>query len=165
MIECRELPVIGLGQSLLNSAERLAPGTLDHSVQAKPIDSASLVGSCMPSRRHSSGPKRRVIRSEELQTIESDRRYKVAGLVLLRQRPSTAKGITFMTLVDETGTTNLIVRVDVWEKFHRIARQAAAMIARGILQRKDGIAHILVDHIEDLSEMLSEIGKQSRDLK
>jgi error-prone DNA polymerase len=109
--------------------------------------------------------KRRVIRSEELQTLEADRRYKVAGLVLLRQRPSTAKGITFMTLEDETGTTNLIVRVDVWEKFHRIARQAAAMIARGILQRKDGIAHILVDHIEDLSEMLSEIGKQSRDFR
>ncbi|MDB5391544.1 MAG: dnaE2 1, partial [Planctomycetaceae bacterium] len=109
--------------------------------------------------------RRRVIPSEQLLTAESDRRYKVAGLVLLRQRPSTAKGITFMTLEDETGTANLIVRVDVWERFHRIARQASALIVQGMLQRKDGIAHVLVDRMEDLTDLLSEVGNQSRDFR
>jgi error-prone DNA polymerase len=109
--------------------------------------------------------RRRVLQCEQLLTAEPDRRCKVAGLVLLRQRPSTAKGITFMTLEDETGTANLIVRVDVWERFHRIARQATALIVQGILQRKYGIAHLLVDRMEDLSDLLSEVGNRSRDFR
>ena len=108
---------------------------------------------------------RKILRSDELQTAEPDRRCRVAGLVLLRQRPGTAKGITFMTLEDETGTINLIVRGDVWERFHQVARQATALIARGILQRKDGIVHILVDQLEDLSQLLSELGNRSRDFR
>ncbi|MES2794281.1 MAG: error-prone DNA polymerase [Planctomycetota bacterium] len=107
----------------------------------------------------------RVLRTEELLTAEPDRRYKVAGLVLLRQRPGTAKGITFMTLEDETGTANLIVRLDVWERFHRVARQASALIVQGILQRKDGIAHLLVDRMEDLSSLFADVGNRSRDFK
>lgn len=109
--------------------------------------------------------RRRVLRTEELLTVDEDRRYKVAGLVLLRQRPSTAKGITFMTLEDETGTANLIVRKDVWERFHRIARQATALIVQGILQRKDGIAHLLVDRLDDLTDLLREVGNRSRDFR
>lgn len=105
----------------------------------------------------------RVIRSDELLAVEADRRYRVAGLVLLRQRPSTAKGITFMTIEDEGGTANLIVRVDVWERFHQIARNATALIVTGMLQRKHGIAHLLVDQMEDLSPLLAELGNKSRD--
>lgn len=108
---------------------------------------------------------RRVMQAAGLLTAEPDRRYRVAGLVLLRQRPGTARGITFMTLEDESGTANLIVRMDVWERFHRIARQATAMIVQGILQRKDGIAHLLVDKIEDLTELLVEVGNRSRDFR
>jgi error-prone DNA polymerase len=109
--------------------------------------------------------RRRILTSKELLTSEPDRRCKVAGLVLLRQRPGTAKGITFMTLEDETGTANLIVRKDVWERFHTIARQATALIVQGILQRKDGVAHVLVDRIEDLTDLLSEVGNKSRDFR
>lgn len=109
---------------------------------------------------------RRVLRTEQLQTAESGRRCKVGGCVILRQRPSTAKGITFMTLEDETGTANLIVRVDVWERFHRIARTATALIVQGLLQRsREGITHVLVDHMEDLSDRLSEFGNHSRDFR
>ncbi len=109
--------------------------------------------------------RRRVIRSDALLRVEADRRYRVAGLVLLRQRPSTAKGITFMTIEDEAGTANLIVRTDVWERFHQVARQATALIVHGILQRKDGIAHLLVDQMEDLSLLLAEVGNKSRDFR
>ena len=109
--------------------------------------------------------KRRVMCSEQLKTAEPDRRCKVAGLVLMRQRPSTAKGITFITLEDETGPINLIVRVDVWERFHRVARQASAMLVSGILQSKHGIIHVLVDQIEDLTQVLAEIGNKLRDFR
>jgi len=104
-----------------------------------------------------------ITRNADLAHVEPDRRYRIAGLVLLRQRPSTAKGITFMTVEDETGTANLIVAVNVWERFRPVARQATALIAHGILQRQHGIAHLLVDRMEDMSGLLGQLGNRSRD--
>ena len=109
--------------------------------------------------------KRRVVRAIDLSLLEADRKYRVAGLVLLRQRPSTAKGITFMTLEDETGTTNLVVHVNVWERFRPIARGAAALIAHGILQRQNEVVHLVVDRLEDLTETLGEYHNSSRDFR
>ena len=106
-----------------------------------------------------------VVTAAELATLEPDRRYRVAGLVLLRQRPSTAKGITFMTLEDETGTANLIVHPSTWERFHRVARRSGVLIARGMLQRQHEIVHLLVDHLEDLSPELAQITSPSRDFR
>ncbi|MEX0978811.1 MAG: error-prone DNA polymerase, partial [Pirellulales bacterium] len=94
-----------------------------------------------------------------------NRHVRVAGIVLVRQRPSTAKGITFVTLEDETGTTNLIIRQDVWEKFYRVARTAAAFLAQGRLQREDGVIHVLVTKLEDLSQSLRGLESQSRDFR
>uniref|UniRef100_A0A7C2NV90 Error-prone DNA polymerase n=1 Tax=Schlesneria paludicola TaxID=360056 RepID=A0A7C2NV90_9PLAN len=107
----------------------------------------------------------RVVPACELATLESDRRYRVAGLVLLRQRPGTAKGITFMTLEDETGQANLIVRPEVWERFRRVARGAGALIATGFLQRQEGVIHLLVDRLQDLSSAVSPVGSVSRDFR
>jgi error-prone DNA polymerase len=107
----------------------------------------------------------RVIRAADLAHAEPDRRYRVAGLVLLRQRPSTAKGITFMTLEDETGTANLIVHVNVWERFRPIARQATALIAHGILQRQHDVCHLLVDRMDDLTTLLGQVANRSRDFR
>lgn len=94
---------------------------------------------------------------------KKDRRCRVAGLVLIRQRPATAKGITFMTLEDETGTANLVVHVNTWERFRKIARGATAMIAHGILQQQHGTVHLVVDRMEDLTPLLGEVGNKSRD--
>ncbi len=87
-----------------------------------------------------------------LKELKADRRYRVAGLVLSRQRPGTAKGITFMTFEDETGTTNLIVRPQVWERFRRVARQARALIATGLLQKQEGVIHLIVDRLRGPDE-------------
>jgi error-prone DNA polymerase len=87
----------------------------------------------------------------------------VAGIVLVRQRPGTAKGITFVTLEDETGTINLIIRQDIWQKFYRVARTAAAFLAYGRLQREQEVIHVLVSKLEDLSDLLAGLGSQSRD--
>ena len=81
----------------------------------------------------------------------------------MRQRPSTAKGITFMTLEDETGSANLIVRPRVWERFWRVARQARALIATGLLQRQEGVIHVIVDRMQDLTTQLPDLGQVSRD--
>jgi error-prone DNA polymerase len=58
---------------------------------------------------------------------------------------------------------NLIIRQDVWQRFYRVARTAAALIAHGRLQRHGRVIHVLVSKLEDLSEQLRGLGTQSRD--
>jgi error-prone DNA polymerase len=103
-----------------------------------------------------------ILPASRLATLTDGRPVRVAGLVLVRQRPSTARGITFVTLEDETGTVNLIVRQDVWQRFYRVARTAAALVAHGRLQRKDEVIHVLVTRLEDMTERLG-LRCQSRD--
>ena len=92
-------------------------------------------------------------------------RISVAGIVLLRQRPSSARGITFVTLEDETGLANLIVKQDVWERCYQAARTARVMLATGTLQNQQGVIHVQADRLLDLSESLAEITTSSRDFR
>jgi error-prone DNA polymerase len=106
-----------------------------------------------------------IVPASKLAELVNSSFVRVAGLVLVRQRPGTAKGITFVTLEDETGVANLIIRQDVWQRFHRAARTAAALIAHGRLQSQDGIIHVLVTRLVDLSEQLKGLNSQSRDFR
>lgn len=90
---------------------------------------------------------------------------KVAGIVLMRQRPSTANGITFVTLEDETGFANLIIRPDIWDRYHAAARNAVVLIAHGRLQRESGVIHVLTQRLEDFSSRLAELPARSRDFR
>jgi error-prone DNA polymerase len=104
-----------------------------------------------------------VAKASDLAVLPVDRLVKVAGLTLMRQRPGTASGITFVTLEDETGFANLIVRPEVWERYHHAARTATAMLAHGRLQRQDNVIHVLVNRLDDLSSRLDDLGVSSRD--
>jgi error-prone DNA polymerase len=106
-----------------------------------------------------------VVPAEELQRLANGRYVRVAGLVLVRQRPGTAKGITFVTLEDETGIANLIIRQDVWQRYYQPARTASALIAHGRLQRQEGVTHVLVARLEDLSQRLAGLRSVSRDFQ
>ena len=103
--------------------------------------------------------------AERLAEIPNNRPVRVAGLVLLRQRPSTAHGITFVTLEDETGTSNLVIHQRTWDRNFRVARHAAAMIAHGRLEVKDSVIHVVVNWLEDLSERLRDLKSRSRDFR
>ncbi|MET1053555.1 MAG: OB-fold nucleic acid binding domain-containing protein, partial [Mycetocola sp.] len=95
--------------------------------------------------------ERGVKSAEQLKTTESGRRIEVGGVVTHRQRPATASGITFMNLEDETGLVNVICSVGVWGRYRRTAREAPAMIVRGILERSpEGIVNLLADRLEPL---------------
>ena len=98
-----------------------------------------------------------------LAKLQDGRFVRVAGLVLVRQRPGTAKGITFVTIEDETGVGNLIIRMDVWERFYTVARTAPAYIASGRLQNQQGVIHVLVSRLENLSDAVNELRSRSRD--
>ncbi|HUT88451.1 MAG TPA: error-prone DNA polymerase [Thermoguttaceae bacterium] len=88
---------------------------------------------------------------------------RVAGIVLVRQRPGTAKGITFVTLEDETGVANLIIRPDVWKRWRSAALGATILLAHGRLQRQGGVIHVLCTKLENLSNRMKELGSRSRD--
>jgi error-prone DNA polymerase len=107
----------------------------------------------------------RVVPAATLATLKDGRFVRVGGLVLVRQRPGTAKGITFVTIEDETGVANLIIRMDVWERFYKVARTAPAYIASGRLQNQQGVIHVLVSRLENLSEAVSGLRSRSRDFQ
>ncbi len=94
---------------------------------------------------------RGVLTSRELQTHETGRRVEGAGLVTHRQRPATASGVTFLNLEDEHGLVNVVCSVGVWNRHRRLARDAPALIVRGMLERSpEGVTNLLADRFEDL---------------
>ena len=88
--------------------------------------------------------------STDLETHPHGRRVRIAGLVIARQRPATAKGVTFMLLEDELGTINLIVSPPVHDRFRLAVRSEPLVLASGRLERRDGTANVIVDRIERL---------------
>lgn len=107
---------------------------------------------------------RNLRRAEELPTLSVDRSYEVAGLVIGRQRPQTAKGVTFVTLEDETGSMNLIVWPDIWEKHRAIAEHSRILLVTGKLQRENEVIHIVVSALKDISHTLA-VKSHSRDFR
>lgn len=81
----------------------------------------------------------------------------VAGLVLVRQRPGTAKGVIFITLEDETGVANIVVWAKMYERFRREIMAGRLLRVTGRLQRDGRVVHIVAHKIEDLSHMLDEL--------
>ena len=77
-------------------------------------------------------------------------RVKVAGLVVARQRPATAKGVTFMLLEDEHGTINLIIPPPIHDKFRLAVRAESLVLAEGKLERREGTTNVVVDQIRRL---------------
>jgi error-prone DNA polymerase len=89
----------------------------------------------------------------DLMSSESGRRAHVAGLVTHRQRPGTAGGVTFLNLEDETGMLNVICTSGVWRRYRQVARNAAGMVIRGIVERQDGVTNLVADKISSLDSV------------
>lgn len=106
-----------------------------------------------------------IVENQQLATLATDTRVKVAGLVLMRQRPSTAKGITFVTIEDETGVANLVVHQHIWTRFYSIARRGTAWIVSGRVENKYTVIHVVVERLEDLTESLHDLHAPSRDFR
>ncbi|MFO0839061.1 MAG: error-prone DNA polymerase [Phycisphaerae bacterium] len=105
----------------------------------------------------------RVIPNGKLSAARAWQRIRVAGLVTCRQRPGTAKGTVFITLEDETGMANLIVRPQVWERDWRIARNRAALVAEGRIERQANVVHVMVTRFSDLPTAIHDVRVDSRD--
>ncbi len=132
------LPAMPPGEEVVNDYRFLR-----HSLKAHPVQ---FVRPMLDARR--------VAPSALLDAMPTGRRISVAGLVLVRQRPGTAKGVIFMTLEDEHGIANVIVWPKVFERDRPIVLSARFMIVHGRLQNEHGIIHVIADRIEDQTPLL-----------
>ncbi|MBI1196848.1 MAG: DNA polymerase III subunit alpha [Phenylobacterium sp.] len=92
-----------------------------------------------------------------LRTARDRRRLSVGGLVLVRQRPGTAKGVVFMTLEDETGVANIVVWRDAFEANRRLVMTSSFVVVHGQVQREGEVIHLVAERFTDLSGRLSEL--------
>ena len=96
----------------------------------------------------------RVSTNKETHTIKDGTLIKVAGLVLVRQRPGTAGGVCFITIEDETGFSNLVVFQNLFEKFRKEILHSRLLMVEGKLQREGKVVHVIVQRCFDLSKLL-----------
>jgi len=94
----------------------------------------------------------------DLANLRDGARVRLAGLVLMRQRPGTAKGVMFLTIEDETGIANLIVWKSILEEQRAVVLGASLLGVRGTLQREGEVMHVIVKQLEDLTPELRRIG-------
>lgn len=90
-------------------------------------------------------------RAADLAQGRHGERVRIAGNVICRQRPGSAKGVCFISLEDETGIANAIVRPELFEKFRLRIVQEAYLLIEGPLQRHEGVLHVLARKIEPLA--------------
>lgn len=103
-----------------------------------------------------------VLRVSDATVHEAGRRVAVAGVVTHRQRPGTARGVTFLSVEDETGLLNVICTPGLWSRFRKVARTSAALVVRGRLERADGATNLLAEHLAPLS---LQVASRSRDFR
>lgn len=104
----------------------------------------------------------KVLRSSELHRVRHKTVVRVAGAVTVRQRPPTAKGVCFLTLEDEGGMINVVVRAEKYEEYRPIVRRAILILIEGELERSRGVINIMADKIAALDDRWGQ-GLKSRD--
>ncbi|TMF21729.1 MAG: PHP domain-containing protein [Chloroflexi bacterium] len=90
------------------------------------------------------------LESNKLPAMANNKHVRVAGLVITRQAPSTAKKIRFFTLEDEFGQVNVTIKPDVYDRYRQVANRQPILIIDGVMQRQDGVHSVLASHIEAL---------------
>jgi error-prone DNA polymerase len=104
-----------------------------------------------------------LVAAADLAVLTVGRRFAIAGLVLIRQRPGSANGVVFMTVEDETGVANLIVWPPILERFRRAALGATLLYCRGRLQREEGVIHLVADDLRDMTPRLGTLRNRTGD--
>ncbi len=138
------LPIMPLGEHIIHDYR-----SLGLSLKAHPV---SLLRPRLDAER--------VLPCVRLAETPSGRTVCVAGLVLVRQRPGSAKGVIFMTIEDEDGVANIIVWPKLFERFRSIVLGARFVRIKGKLQSQSGVIHVVADHAEDLTPWLGDLSEQ-----
>ena len=103
----------------------------------------------MALRRHDLA-LRGVLRASDLPQAKDGRRVRVAGMVITRQRPGTAKGFVFLTLEDETGISNVIIRPDLFDRERMTVIRQPFLIVDGVMQSQDGVLSVKAERVQGI---------------
>jgi error-prone DNA polymerase len=143
--ELAKLPAMPLSEHVVNDYQ-----TIRLSLKAHPMSFL---------REHYAAQK--FITAGQLKTVRDGKRMSIAGLVLIRQRPGSAKGVVFITIEDETGVANLVVWPDVFGKQRKIVMGARLMAVHGVIQRDpdSDVIHVVARGLEDHSHMLRHLSE------
>lgn len=109
--------------------------------------------------------KRNIVTCEEAMTARDGRWLMTAGLVLVRQKPGSAKGVMFITIEDETGPANIVVWPKLFEKRRRVVLGASLMAVNGRIQREGDVVHLVAQQLFDLSSDLSGLADRDMEFK
>lgn len=104
--------------------------------------------------------ERRIIPAQDIRKLTHNRWASTAGVILVRQRPGTAKGVVFITIEDETGVTNLIVWRKVLEQYRKIVMTAKFVEVHGQVQTEDNVMHLMVRKLVDRTHWLGTLSDQ-----
>jgi len=107
----------------------------------------------------------RYVAAQQLPGIDNGQKINVAGLVITKQRPGTASGVTFVTLEDETGQINLVVWKQVAERYRAALLNARLLGVAGELQIEGKVIHVIANRLFDHSNMLGDLMVRSRDFR
>ena len=107
----------------------------------------------------------KVVSCAELRGMKDGRRVKIAGVVLVRQRPGSARGVVFMTLEDETGVANAVVWAKTLERYRRVVMGARLILIEGQVQRHEDIIHVVSARLFDRSGMLMHLSEEAKDMR
>jgi error-prone DNA polymerase len=107
--------------------------------------------------------RNRLLTAADLSCVAHGKKVRTAGIVLMRQRPQSANGVTFLTLEDESGQVNVIVWESVGREQRRAMIESRLLEVQGELQRQEGIMHVIAKRLIDRSSLLGELLTRSRD--
>jgi len=145
----------------IESADKRAVGASEEAAQASPLKAmtpiervtADYEGTSLTIGPHPMAYKRAdlalrgVMRAGDLKRVRAGRRVRVAGAVITRQRPGTAKGFVFLTLEDETGIANIIVRPDLFDDFRLVIVGEPFVLVEGIMQQQDDVTSVKAERL------------------
>jgi error-prone DNA polymerase len=129
----------------------LRPMTADDRLQADYAGMGLTIGPHPMAMRRDELALRGVLRAADLPGAKDGRRVRVAGMVITRQRPGTAKGFVFLTLEDETGISNVIIRPDLFDKQRQVVVRQPFLLVDGVLQHQDGVLSVRAERVEGFS--------------
>jgi error-prone DNA polymerase len=101
--------------------------------------------------------ERGFLRAADLRDRKHRSAVNVAGIVLIRQRPGSAKGVVFITIEDETGVANLVVWPDTMEKYRKVVMSARLIEVRGRVEYEEGVLHVIAAHLADATDQLQRL--------
>ena len=106
-----------------------------------------------------------ILTCAELCSLENNSFASVAGFVIVKQMPSTAKGTVFLTLEDETGNSNIIIWKNIQEKFREALLRSQFLMVKGFIEKEGIVIHIIATELINLNDRIKELNIKARNFK